>query len=138
MGQLAPGAGHGPGAAHKGKLNRRFHFFSSQSHIYQKSLTQPRSLGNKKDNITVIYTPWANLKKDGSMDVGQVSFHDQKKAGILPSLLALPQSENGEDSSSSFNQSNCEATQTGQAYPRPQSREPHCQPPQQDQGGEEA
>ncbi|KAK4083780.1 uncharacterized protein Triagg1_1442 [Trichoderma aggressivum f. europaeum] len=28
--------------------------------------------GNKKDNITVIYTPWSNLKKDGSMDVGQV------------------------------------------------------------------
>lgn len=35
--------------------------------------------GNKKDNITVIYTPWSNLKKDGSMATGQVSFHDQKK-----------------------------------------------------------
>lgn len=35
--------------------------------------------GNKKDNITIIYTPWANLKKDGSMAVGQVSFKDQKK-----------------------------------------------------------
>lgn len=44
-----------------------------------ESLTQFGSLGNKKDNITVIYTPWANLKKDGSMDVGQVSFHDQRK-----------------------------------------------------------
>ena len=35
--------------------------------------------GNKKDNITVIYTPWSNLKKDGSMAVGQVGFKDQKK-----------------------------------------------------------
>jgi hypothetical protein len=35
--------------------------------------------GNKRDNVTVIYTPWSNLRKDGSMVVGQVSFHDQKK-----------------------------------------------------------
>lgn len=35
-------------------------------------------LGNKKDNVTVIYTPWANLLKNASMATGQVSFHDQK------------------------------------------------------------
>ncbi len=35
--------------------------------------------GNKKDNITIIYTPWSNLRKDGSMAVGQVSFKDEKK-----------------------------------------------------------
>ncbi|KAK8144840.1 hypothetical protein G3M48_005247 [Beauveria asiatica] len=34
--------------------------------------------GNKKDNITVIYTPWSNLKKDGSMDIGQVSFKNPR------------------------------------------------------------
>lgn len=34
--------------------------------------------GNKKDNITVIYTPWSNLKKDGSMAAGQVTFHNHK------------------------------------------------------------
>lgn len=34
--------------------------------------------GNKKDNVTVIYTPWSNLKKDASMATGQVSFHDPK------------------------------------------------------------
>ncbi len=28
--------------------------------------------GNKLNNITVVYTPWANLKKTQSMDVGQV------------------------------------------------------------------
>ncbi|ESZ91684.1 coiled-coil domain-containing protein [Sclerotinia borealis F-4128] len=33
---------------------------------------------NKKDNVTIIYTPWSNLKKDGSMAVGQVSFKNQK------------------------------------------------------------
>jgi hypothetical protein len=38
----------------------------------------PKQSGNKKDNVTVIYTPWSNLKKDGSMAVGQVSFKDQK------------------------------------------------------------
>lgn len=34
--------------------------------------------GNKKDNITVIYTPWSNLMKNGSMAIGQVSFHNPK------------------------------------------------------------
>ncbi|KAI5305490.1 Hexaprenyldihydroxybenzoate methyltransferase, mitochondrial [Ascosphaera pollenicola] len=34
--------------------------------------------GNKKDNITVIYTPWSNLRKTGDMAAGQVSFHNQK------------------------------------------------------------
>ena len=29
--------------------------------------------------MTIIYTPWANLKKDGSMATGQVGFHDNKK-----------------------------------------------------------
>ncbi|KAL4968110.1 putative DUF814 domain protein [Aspergillus stella-maris] len=43
-------------------------------------LTKANSIeGNKKDNITVIYTPWANLKKDGSMAAGQVSFHNHKQ-----------------------------------------------------------
>ncbi|EFW98713.1 duf814 domain containing protein [Grosmannia clavigera kw1407] len=43
-------------------------------------LTKANSIeGNKKDNITVIYTPWSNLKKDGSMAAGQVSFKDHKK-----------------------------------------------------------
>lgn len=38
----------------------------------------PTSSGNKKDNVTIIYTPWSNLRKDASMATGQVSFHDQK------------------------------------------------------------
>ncbi|EXJ70617.1 uncharacterized protein A1O5_06688 [Cladophialophora psammophila CBS 110553] len=42
-------------------------------------LTKANSIeGNKKDNITVIYTPWSNLRKDASMATGQVSFHDPK------------------------------------------------------------
>lgn len=42
-------------------------------------LTKANSIdGNKKDNVTVIYTPWSNLKKDASMATGQVSFHDHK------------------------------------------------------------
>ncbi|KAI9655349.1 MAG: hypothetical protein M1821_005496 [Bathelium mastoideum] len=36
-------------------------------------LTKANSIeGNKKDNVTIIYTPWSNLRKDGSMAVGQV------------------------------------------------------------------
>ncbi|OGM39135.1 DUF814 domain protein [Aspergillus bombycis] len=42
-------------------------------------LTKANSIeGNKKDNITIIYTPWSNLMKDGSMATGQVSFHNPK------------------------------------------------------------
>lgn len=40
--------------------------------------TLPTPPGNKKDNVTIIYTPWSNLRKDASMATGQVSFHDQK------------------------------------------------------------
>lgn len=34
--------------------------------------------GNKVNNIDVVYTPWSNLKKAASMDVGQVGFHNPK------------------------------------------------------------
>lgn len=34
--------------------------------------------GNKVNNIDVVYTPWQNLKKTASMDVGQVGFHNSK------------------------------------------------------------
>ncbi|KAF8544071.1 hypothetical protein BDD12DRAFT_817801 [Trichophaea hybrida] len=43
-------------------------------------LTKANSIeGNKKDNVNVVYTPWSNLKKDGSMATGQVGFKDQRK-----------------------------------------------------------
>ncbi|GAB7361121.1 hypothetical protein MBLNU230_g1156t1 [Neophaeotheca triangularis] len=43
-------------------------------------LTKANSIeGNKKDNVTIIYTPWANLHKTGAMATGQVSFKDNKK-----------------------------------------------------------
>jgi len=43
-------------------------------------LTKANSIeGNKKDNVQIVYTPWSNLKKDGSMAVGQVGFKDTKK-----------------------------------------------------------
>ncbi|KMZ66304.1 putative Coiled-coil domain-containing protein [Zostera marina] len=34
--------------------------------------------GNKMNNIDVVYTPWFNLKKAPTMDVGQVGFHNSK------------------------------------------------------------
>ncbi|KAK0740988.1 hypothetical protein B0T18DRAFT_393697 [Schizothecium vesticola] len=84
-------------------LSRQFHVDKlSSAHIYLRlrdgetwdnipeelltdlgQLTKANSIeGNKKDNITIIYTPWSNLKKDGSMAVGQVSFKDNKKVHL--------------------------------------------------------
>nr|AFK38434.1 unknown [Lotus japonicus] len=34
--------------------------------------------GNKVNNVDVVYTPWSNLKKTASMDVGQVGFYNSK------------------------------------------------------------
>lgn len=34
--------------------------------------------GNKVNNIDVVYTPWQNLKKTPSMEVGQVGFYNTK------------------------------------------------------------
>ncbi|OJT13001.1 Coiled-coil domain-containing protein 25 [Trametes pubescens] len=45
--------------------------------------------GNKKDNITIIYTPGDNLKKSGDMAVGQVSFHSDKRVGSIALRCAL-------------------------------------------------
>lgn len=43
-------------------------------------MTKANSItGNKQDNITVIYTPWKNLKKTGDMVSGQVGFHKEKE-----------------------------------------------------------
>ncbi|KAI4288188.1 MAG: hypothetical protein L6R35_002543 [Caloplaca aegaea] len=48
-------------------------------------LTKANSIeGNKKDNVTVIYTPWSNLLKNASMATGQVSFRDPKKVCFFP------------------------------------------------------
>ncbi|KAI4089662.1 MAG: hypothetical protein Q9206_001150 [Seirophora lacunosa] len=47
-------------------------------------LTKANSIeGNKKDNVTVIYTPWSNLLKNASMATGQVSFRDLKKTRTI-------------------------------------------------------
>lgn len=45
--------------------------------------------GNKVNNIDVVYTPWSNLKKTASMDVGQVGFHNPKmvRLNILFGIL---------------------------------------------------
>lgn len=45
----------------------------------------PRSLilyhpGQKLPNVTVVYTPWTNLKKTQGMDVGSVAYHDDRLA----------------------------------------------------------
>lgn len=42
-------------------------------------MTKANSIdGNKKDNITVIYTPWSNLHKTAGMAAGQVGFKKDK------------------------------------------------------------
>lgn len=32
-------------------------------------------MGNKMNDINIVYTMWSNLKKTAAMDVGQVAFH---------------------------------------------------------------
>jgi len=39
--------------------------------------------GNKQNDVDVVYTPWANLRKAASMDVGQVSFHKPKEVHTI-------------------------------------------------------
>lgn len=39
--------------------------------------------GNKMNNVEVVYTPWSNLKKGPSMDVGQVGFHNPRLVYVL-------------------------------------------------------
>lgn len=36
-------------------------------------------MGNKMNDIDIVYTPWANLKKTDAMEVGQVAFHREKE-----------------------------------------------------------
>lgn len=35
--------------------------------------------GNKMNDIEIVYTPWANLKKTAGMDVGQIAYHNDKE-----------------------------------------------------------
>ncbi|KAM5229607.1 coiled-coil domain-containing protein 25 isoform 4-T4 [Hipposideros larvatus] len=39
--------------------------------------------GCKMNNVSVVYTPWSNLKKTADMDVGQIGFHRQKDVNIV-------------------------------------------------------
>eukprot|EP01100_Stratorugosa_tubuloviscum_P012473 TRINITY_DN594_c1_g1_i1.p1 TRINITY_DN594_c1_g1~~TRINITY_DN594_c1_g1_i1.p1 ORF type:complete len:206 (-),score=84.44 TRINITY_DN594_c1_g1_i1:68-685(-) len=34
--------------------------------------------GSKESKVDIIYTPWSNLKKTASMDIGQIGFHDNR------------------------------------------------------------
>ncbi|VEN56489.1 unnamed protein product [Callosobruchus maculatus] len=36
-------------------------------------------MGNKMNDVDVVYTMWSNLKKTPAMDVGQVGFHKEKE-----------------------------------------------------------
>lgn len=77
-------------AINKGKLNWRYPRYA-QSNFQVRYVTLNHT-GNKKDNVTVIYTPWSNLRKDGSMAVGQVSFKDPKKVSFKHSSLCYASS----------------------------------------------
>ncbi|RZC50323.1 hypothetical protein C5167_018750 [Papaver somniferum] len=64
-------------------MARSFHVDKmSSAHVYvrmKKGQTiDDISEGNKVNNVDVVYTPWYNLKKTASMDVGQIGFHNSK------------------------------------------------------------
>ncbi|KAG6387973.1 hypothetical protein SASPL_153169 [Salvia splendens] len=54
----------------------------SSAHVYLRlhkgQTIDDLSEGNKVNNVDVVYTPWQNLKKTASMDVGQVGFYNSK------------------------------------------------------------
>nr|CAN72066.1 hypothetical protein VITISV_042589 [Vitis vinifera] len=54
----------------------------SSAHVYVRlhkgQTIDDISEGNKVNNVDVVYTPWHNLKKSASMDVGQVGFYNSK------------------------------------------------------------
>ncbi|CAK5270358.1 unnamed protein product, partial [Mycena citricolor] len=50
-----------------------------KSAVGAETISERCDPGNKKDNLTIIYTPADNLKKTGDMAVGQVSFHNDKR-----------------------------------------------------------
>ena len=53
-------------------------------------LTKANSIqGNKMDNVTIIYTPWASLKKTPGMETGQVTFH---KGAVVKRVLVKERS----------------------------------------------
>lgn len=62
---------------YSGKFKLKFSFLQNIELDTKLSTT-----GNKKDNVTIIYTPWSNLKKNGSMAVGQVGFKDPRMVRI--------------------------------------------------------
>lgn len=39
--------------------------------------------GKKKDFVKIVYTPFLNLHKAQSMDVGAVGFHSEKKVSLV-------------------------------------------------------
>lgn len=52
------------------------------THLAQ--LTKANSIeGSKKNNISIVYTPWSNLKKTPGMETGQVSFFKDKMVNIV-------------------------------------------------------
>jgi len=65
-------------AVSQGQLDRRY-----VAQIWIVSENTEFMIGNKKDNLTIIYTPADNLKKTGDMEVGQVSFQNEKKGSML-------------------------------------------------------
>ena len=62
-------------------------FFIFESHVFvliiscfrSQSLMYP---GCKTPSVSVVYTPFTNLKKTPDMEVGQVGFHDRKKVSL--------------------------------------------------------
>ncbi|KAG5556175.1 hypothetical protein RHGRI_006711 [Rhododendron griersonianum] len=66
----------------------RFHVDKmSSAHVYVRlhkgQTIDDMSEGNKVNNVDVVYTPWHNLKKTASMDVGQVGFYNSKMVSFL-------------------------------------------------------
>ena len=43
--------------------------------------------GRKQERVSVCYTPWSNLKKTASMEIGEVGFKNDKEVHHIPNVM---------------------------------------------------
>jgi len=61
---------------------------SDIEHNSQSVASLPVLSGCKANDVDIVYTMWANLKKTPDMDVGQVGFYKQKEVSHVTTVAA--------------------------------------------------
>ena len=72
MGKHSSSPPSGPRPVDKGQQHRGYALQIKWRNLSLNAYCIP---GSKQSSVTVIYTPWSNLKKTAGMETGQVAFH---------------------------------------------------------------